>query len=67
MQRDELKSIIENILLAADQPVHVGELEKIFINSSIPSSIVIFASVIASLIKLLISSIFTLTIYYFSL
>jgi len=33
MQRDELKSIIENILLAADQPVHVGELEKIFLTS----------------------------------
>ena len=33
MQRDELKSIIENILLAADQPVHVGELEKIFLNT----------------------------------
>ncbi|GIS84744.1 MAG: hypothetical protein CM1200mP16_10440 [Nitrospina sp.] len=31
MQRDELKSIIENIFLAADQPVHVGELEKIFL------------------------------------
>ena len=34
MQRDELKSIIENILLAADQPVHVGELEKIFFNTA---------------------------------
>ena len=33
MQRDELKSIIVNILLAADQPVHVGELEKIFFNT----------------------------------
>ena len=33
MQRDELKSIIENILLAADQPVHVQELEKIFLNT----------------------------------
>ena len=33
MQLDELKSIIENILLAADQPVHVGELEKIFLNT----------------------------------
>ena len=32
MQRDELKSIIENVLLAADQPVHVGELEKVFLN-----------------------------------
>ena len=34
MQRDELKSIIENILLAADQPVRVGELEKIFLNAA---------------------------------
>ena len=34
MQQDELKSIIENILLAADQPVHVGELEKIFLNTA---------------------------------
>jgi len=33
MQPDELKSIIENILLAADQPVHVQELEKIFLNT----------------------------------
>ena len=34
MERDELKSIIENILLAADQPVHVDELEKIFLNTA---------------------------------
>ena len=34
MQLDELKLIIENILLAADQPVHVGELEKIFLNTA---------------------------------
>ena len=34
MQRDELKSIIENVLLAADQPVHVGELEKIFLDEA---------------------------------
>ena len=34
MQRDELKSIIENVLLAADQPVHIGELEKIFLNEA---------------------------------
>jgi len=33
MERDEIKSIVENVLLAADQPVHVGELEKIFLNS----------------------------------
>ena len=34
MQRDELKSIIENVLLAADQPVQIGELEKIFLNEA---------------------------------
>ena len=34
MQRDELKSIVENVLLAADQPVQIGELEKIFINET---------------------------------
>ena len=34
MERDELKSIIENVLLAADQPVHVDELEKIFLNTA---------------------------------
>ena len=34
MQRDELKSIVENVLLAADQPVHVGELEKIFLSEA---------------------------------
>lgn len=34
MQRDELKSIVENILLVADQPVHVGELEKTFLNTA---------------------------------
>ena len=33
MERDELKSIVENVLLAADQPVHVDELEKIFLNT----------------------------------
>ena len=33
MERDELKSIIENILLAADQPVNAAELEKIFLNT----------------------------------
>ena len=32
MERDELKSIVENVLLAADQPVNVAELEKIFLN-----------------------------------
>ena len=34
MQRDELKSIIENVLLAADQPVQIGELEKIFLDEA---------------------------------
>ena len=34
MERDELKSIVENVLLAADQPVHVGELEKLFLNTA---------------------------------
>ena len=34
MQRDELKSIIENVLLAADQPVQIGELEKIFFDET---------------------------------
>ena len=34
MERDELKSIVENVLLAADQPVNVAELEKIFLNTA---------------------------------
>ena len=34
IQRDELKSIIENVLLAADQPVQIGELEKIFLDEA---------------------------------
>ena len=34
MERDELKSIVENVLLAADQPVNAGELEKIFLNTA---------------------------------
>ena len=34
MERDELKSIVENVLLAADQPVHVGELQKLFLNTA---------------------------------
>ncbi len=32
MEQAELKSIVENVLLAADQPVNAGELEKIFLN-----------------------------------
>ena len=34
MHRDELKSIIENVLLAADQPVQIGELEKVFLDEA---------------------------------
>ena len=34
MERDELKSIIENVLLAADQPVNAGELQKLFLNTA---------------------------------
>ena len=34
MERDELKSIVENVLLAADQPVNAAELEKIFLNTA---------------------------------
>ena len=34
MERDELKSIVENVLLAADQPVSAGELEKVFLNTA---------------------------------
>ena len=34
MQRNELKSIIENVLLAADQPVQIAELEKIFLDEA---------------------------------
>ncbi len=33
MERDELKSVVENILLAADQPVNADELEKVFLNT----------------------------------
>ncbi len=34
MEREELKSIIENVLLAADQPVNAAELAKIFVGES---------------------------------
>ena len=34
MERDELKSIVENVLLAADQPVSASELEKVFLNTA---------------------------------
>jgi segregation and condensation protein B len=33
MERNELKSIVENVLLAADQPVNASELEKVFLNT----------------------------------
>jgi segregation and condensation protein B len=33
MERDEIKSIVENVLLAADQPVNADELEKVFLNA----------------------------------
>lgn len=32
MEREELKSIVENVLLAADQPINAGELCKIFLD-----------------------------------
>ena len=31
MEREELKSIVENVLLAADQPINSSELCKIFL------------------------------------
>ena len=34
MEREELKSIIENVLLAADQPINASELSKIFIDGA---------------------------------
>ena len=34
MEREELKSIIENVLLAADQPINAGELCKIFLDGT---------------------------------
>ena len=34
MEREELKSIVENVLLAADQPINASELAKIFIDGS---------------------------------
>jgi segregation and condensation protein B len=32
MEREELKSIVENVLLAADQPINATELSKIFLD-----------------------------------
>ena len=34
MEREELKSIVENVLLAADQPINAGELSKIFLDGT---------------------------------
>jgi segregation and condensation protein B len=34
MEREELKSIVENILLAADQPINADELCKIFLDGT---------------------------------
>ena len=34
MESEELKSIVENVLLAADQPINAGELFKIFLDGT---------------------------------
>ena len=34
MEREELKSIVENVLLAADQPINASELSKIFLGGT---------------------------------
>jgi len=34
MESEELKSIVENVLLAADQPINAGELCKIFLDGT---------------------------------
>jgi len=34
MEREELKSIVENVLLAADQPINAGELCKVFLDGT---------------------------------
>lgn len=34
MEREDLKSIVENVLLAADQPINAGELSKIFLDGT---------------------------------
>ena len=34
MEREELKSIVENVLLAADQPINATELSKIFLDGT---------------------------------
>ena len=34
MEREELKSVVENVLLAADQPINANELSKIFLDGT---------------------------------
>jgi len=34
MEREELKSVVENVLLAADQPINASELSKIFLDGT---------------------------------
>ena len=34
MEREELKSIVENVLLAADQPINASDLSKIFLDGT---------------------------------
>ena len=34
MEREEIKSIVENVLLAADQPINASELSKIFLDGT---------------------------------
>ena len=34
MEREELKSFVENVLLAADQPINASELSKIFLDGT---------------------------------
>ena len=34
MEREELKSIVENVLLASDQPINASELSKIFLDGT---------------------------------
>ena len=39
MEREELKSIVENVLLAADQPINADELCKIFLDGTDKSQV----------------------------
>ncbi len=34
MEREELKSIVENVLLAADQPINASDLCKVFLDGT---------------------------------